>query len=299
MGGMGEAAVVGTVDLVMIGIVILVTLVGRYLLVRLVRRATKRAVERAKERRTGSETRAERILSAVTMARDERAEQRTATLGSLITNLISVALIVVGVLTILAILDIPLGPLLASAGVGGVAIAFGAQSLVKDYLSGLFMILEDQYGVGDLVDTGEVVGTVEEVTMRITRVRDSTGKVWYIRNGEILRLGNLSQGWSTATVDVPVANDEDAAKCIAVLEQVADEVDQNPEFADVLLERPSVAGVDSVNNTTMTLRMFAKTAPNKHWGMQRVLLARAHAALVDAGIRVPRGIGGYGADRMS
>ena len=135
--------------------------------------------------------------------------------------------------------------------------------------------------------------------MRVTRLRDSTGKVWYIRNGEILRLGNLSQGWSTAVVDVPVANDEDAAKCIAVLEQVAEDVDQDPEFADVLLDKPTVAGVDSVNNTTMTLRMFAKTAPNKHWGMQRTLLARAHAALVDAGVRVPRGLGGYGTDRMS
>lgn len=298
MGGMGDA-IVGTTDLIMIGVVIIATVIGRYLLIRVVRGATKRAVERAKLRRTGSETRAERILSAVTMARDERAEQRTATLGSLISNLISVTLIVVGVLTILAILDVPLTPLLASAGVGGVALAFGAQSLVKDYLSGLFMILEDQYGVGDLIDTGEVVGTVEEVTMRVTRLRDSTGKVWYIRNGEILRLGNLSQGWSTAVVDVPVANDEDAAKCIAVLEQVAEEVDQDPEFADVLLDKPTVAGVDSVNNTTMTLRMFAKTAPNKHWGMQRALLERAHAALVEAGVRVPRGLGGYGTDRMS
>lgn len=296
---MGDATIIGTTDLIMIGVVIIATVVGRYLLIRVVRGATRRAVERAKQRRTGSETRAERILSAVTMARDERAEQRTATLGSLISNLISVTLIVVGVLTILAILNVPLTPLLASAGVGGVALAFGAQSLVKDYLSGLFMILEDQYGVGDLIDTGEVVGTVEEVTMRVTRLRDSSGKVWYIRNGEILRLGNLSQGWSTAVVDVPVANDEDAAKCIAVLEQVADDVDQDPEFADVLLDKPSVAGVDSVNNTTMTLRMFAKTAPNKHWGMQRTLLARAHAALVEAGVRVPRGIGGSGTDRMS
>ncbi len=299
MGGMGNAAILGTVDLVMIGVVILVTVIGRYLLVRLVRRATKRAVARAQERRTGSETRAERILSAVTLARNERAEQRTATLGSLISNLISVVLVVVAVLTILDILGVPLAPVIASASVGGVALAFGAQSLVKDYLSGLFMILEDQYGVGDLVDTGDVTGTVEEVTMRVTRLRDASGKVWYVRNGEILRVGNLSQGWSTAVVDVPVANDEDAAKCIAVLEKVAEQVDADPEFADVLLEKPSVAGVDSVNNTTMTLRMFAKTAPNKHWGMQRALLERAHAALVEAGVRVPRGLGGYGTDRMS
>lgn len=299
MVAMGDLAVVGTADVILIGIVILATVIGRFLLIRLVRGATKRAVERARLRREGSETRAERILSAVTLARDERAEQRTATMGSLISNLISVMLVVIGALTILMILDVPLAPLLASAGVGGVALAFGAQSLVKDYLSGLFMIMEDQYGVGDLIDTGEIVGTVEEVTMRITRVRDSTGKVWYIRNGEILRLGNLSQGWSTAVVDVPVANDEDAAKCIAVLEKVATEIDEDPEFADVLLDKPTVAGVDSVNNTTMTLRMFAKTAPNKHWGMQRAILERAHAALVDAGVRVPRGLGGYRTDRMS
>ena len=187
---------IGTGDLIMIGIVVLVAFVARFVLVRLTRTLTTRALNRAKDRRAHAETRAEKLLSAMTFGRQERYEQRTATLGSLISSLITVAVWVIAILTILAILKIPLAPLLASAGVGGIAIAFGAQSLVKDFLSGTFMIMEDQYGVGDLIDTGEVTGTVEDVGLRVTRVRDGSGTVWYVRNGEILRVRNQSQGLS-------------------------------------------------------------------------------------------------------
>ena len=161
-------------------------------------------------------------------ADNERYEQRISTVASLLRNLTSIVVGVVVVLTFMAVFDIPLAPLLASAGVGGIALAFGAQSLVKDFLSGIFMIMEDQYGVGDLIDTGEVRGTVEEVGLRVTRVRDATGTVWYVRNGEILKLGNQSQGWSTAIIDVPVAYDEDAGKVMGILEEVATEIDARP-----------------------------------------------------------------------
>ena len=281
------AAWIDTNDLIAIAVVALVALVGRFLLVRLVRTLTKRALTKAQVRRERAETRAEKLLAAVTFSRQERYEQRTATLGSLISNLITVAIWCIAVLTILAIVDIPLAPLLASAGVGGIAIAFGAQSLIKDFLSGIFMILEDQYGVGDLIDTGEVMGTVEDVGLRVTRVRDPSGTVWYIRNGEILRVGNQSQGWSTAVVDDPVAYDEDAAEVMAILEEVAEKFEADPEFADVLLERPSVAGVNAVTATTMTIRMSAKTTPNQHWGVQRARLERSLHTLGKAGVRSP------------
>ncbi|MCA0293742.1 MAG: mechanosensitive ion channel family protein [Actinobacteria bacterium] len=278
---------VSTADLIKILVVIASAIVARFLLVRLVRGVTKRAIAKAKARRDHPESRAERILATVTLANDARYQQRTATMGSVITSLISVVIWVVAVLTVLAVLGVPLTPLLTSAGVGGIALAFGAQSLVKDFLSGMFMLMEDQYGVGDLIDTGDVKGTVEEVGLRLTRLRDATGTVWYVRNGEILRVGNLSQGWSTAIVDVPVAYDEDPARVIGLLEGVAKAMDADPAYADVLLDTPTVAGVNSVTATAMTIRITAKTAPNQQWGVQRALLERALSALGKAGVRSP------------
>lgn len=116
------------------------------------------------------------------------------TVGSVLLNAIDVILVVLMTLTVLMVLGIPLEPVLAASGIGGIALAFGAQSLVKDYISGILMILEDQFGVGDLIDTGEVVGTVEEVGLRVTKLRDAGGQAWYVRNGEIQRVGNQSQG---------------------------------------------------------------------------------------------------------
>ena len=270
-----------------IAIIIVVALTARWLIVRAIKYGTKAAIHRASMQRTHPESRAARILAMATGADNERYEQRISTVSSLLRNLTSIIVGAILVLTIMAVFDIPLAPLLASAGVGGIALAFGAQSLVKDFLSGIFMIMEDQYGVGALIDTGEVRGTVEEVGLRVTRVRDATGTVWYVRNGEILKLGNQSQGWSTAIIDVPVAYDEDAGKVIGILEQVATDIDADPAFEDVLLEKPTVAGVNAVTATTMSIRMMAKTAPNQHWGLQRALLERSLTTLGKAGVRSP------------
>ena len=274
-------------SLTSIGVVIVVAIVARFLLVRLVRGITNRALAKGKKRRERELSVAEKLLNTVTLANQERYEQRTATMGSVIASVTGVTIWTIAILTILTILGIPMGPLLTSAGVGGVALAFGAQSLVKDFLSGIFMIMEDQYGVGDLVNTGEVTGTVEEVGLRVTRLRDATGTVWYVRNGEILRIGNQSQGWSTAIVDVPVAYDEDATKVIGILEEVAAEMAEDPNYAEVLLDKPSVAGVNAVTATTMSIRVTAKTATNQQWGVQRSLLERSLNALAKAGVRSP------------
>ncbi|MBK9696621.1 MAG: mechanosensitive ion channel family protein [Propionibacteriaceae bacterium] len=262
-------------------------LICQWLIVRGIKFGTQAAINRARTQRQHPDSRAQQILAKATGADNERYEQRISTVGSLLRNLTSIAVGAVLVLTLMTIVGIPLAPLLASAGVGGIALAFGAQSLVKDFLSGIFMIMEDQYGVGDLIDTGDARGTVEDVGLRVTRLRDATGTVWYVRNGEILRVGNQSQGWSTAIIDVPVAYDEDAAKVIGILEGVAAEIDTDAAYADVLLERPTVAGVNAVTATTMSIRMTAKTAPNQHWAIQRTLLERSLSALGKAGVRSP------------
>jgi small-conductance mechanosensitive channel len=146
--------------------------------------------------------RAETIATAELAS--ERRRQRAETIGSVLRSIASAAIFVIAAMTILGELGINLAPLIASAGIAGVALGFGAQSLVRDFLSGMFMILEDQYGVGDIVDFGEATGTVEGVGLRCTTVRDVNGVVWYVRNGEVIRVGNKTQGWAQVVIDVPL-----------------------------------------------------------------------------------------------
>lgn len=273
------------VVLVVVGAVVL-----RWLAHRALRRMVEGTLARAEAHRSGLDAAVPR-----TGADQERRRQRTLTMGTLLRSTSTLVIVAVAVLTVMALVGLPLGPLLASAGVGGVALGFGAQSLVKDFLSGIFMIVEDQYGVGDVIDTGEAVGTVEEVTLRVTRLRDASGVVWFIRNGEIVRIGNKSLGWSLATVDVPVAYDEDPARVIEVLEQVVTAVHGEEPWSASLLDVPTVAGVESVTGGTMTLRIFARTLPGEQWALQRELRERAKQALDAAGVRGPRlEPGGYG-----
>lgn len=271
----------------LIGVILVGAVVTRAILLRAIRMAVDASVKHAKERNKDQGSRAERILAAAAGADNERHEARTRTIGAVLRSLTTVLVALIAVLTILDALGVPLGPIVASAGIGGAALVFGAQSLVKDFLSGIFMIMEDQYGVGDLVDTGEVTGTVEDVGLRVTRLRDANGQVWYVRNGQIMRVGNQSQGWSTAIVDIPVAYNEDAAHVLAILEKTMEELFAQPSWDDIVLEPPNVAGVDKVVGGSMIIRIFAKCAPNKHWGIQREILERGQAALQAAGVRGP------------
>ena len=269
-----------------IGVLLLVTLVARVILRRAIRAGVAASIS-VGDRHRAADSRTEQLIGRLTGTADARHQARVRTLGSVMTNAVDIILVLLVVLTILRILGIPLEPLLAASGIGGVALAFGAQSLVKDYISGMLMIFEDQFGVGDLIDTGEVVGTVEEVGLRVTRLRDAGGQIWYVRNGEILRIGNQSQGWSTGTVDVPIASTEDPARAIQVLRAMVKDMYADERFAGVLLEEPDVAGVNEVRAGATTIRIFAKTAPNQHWGVQRELLERGVQALHAAGIRGP------------
>ena len=218
----------------------------------------------------------------------ERRKKRAETMSSVLRSVTTGVLLSVALLMALDVIGLPIGPLLASAGIVGVALGFGAQTLVKDFLSGIFLILEDQYGVGDLVDTGlGSTGTVEAVGLRVTRLRDATGVVWYVRNGEILQVGNHSQGWSTGIVDVAVAYSEDVNRVQQLIGAVAEEMADDEEWADKLLETPRAAGVESITGSSVTIRVIAKCAPNEHWGVQRELRERIKAAFDREGVTVP------------
>ncbi len=270
-----------------IALVIVLALIIHWVFNRAIRLGVAASLKRSQDRSPDSSSRAGRILADMAGLTNERHQARTKTVGSVLRSINTIVVLTVAALMILGIFNVPLGPVLASAGIGGVALGFGAQALVKDFLSGIFMILEDQYGVGDIVDLGEVTGTVEDIGLRVTQVRDSTGKLWYVRNGEIVRVGNQSQGWSTAIVNVPVASTAHAPLVIEILERVMDEVDADERWASILLDKPNVAGVGEVKGGTMTVQVFAKCAPNQHWGVQRDILERSVNALQNAGVPGP------------
>jgi small conductance mechanosensitive channel len=266
---------------------ILAAVVLRWVLLRSISRVVDVTLAKSDARRERQVGRAGRVLAQATGAAHERHRQRTLTMGSLLRSIVTFTVAMITVLTVMAIVGIPLGPLLASAGVGGVALGFGAQSLVKDFLSGIFMILEDQYGVGDIIDTGEAVGTVEEVSLRVTRLRDGSGVVWYVRNGEIIRIGNKSQGWSTAIVDIPVSYAENLERVIPLIREVVHRMDEAPEWKSKLLEEPQVVGVESMTGTAVTVRILAKTAPEQQYGVSREIREQVKAAFDQAGIQGP------------
>jgi len=274
------------------GLTILGTLVGAVVLRWILHRAVDRVVDGALTRAAAHESqtprRASRVLSHATGLDEARKTQRAATMGAILKSTSTFVIFVMVLLTIMATLGLPLGPLLASAGVGGIALAFGAQSLVRDVLSGIFMIIEDQYGVGDVIDTGEAIGTVEDVTLRVTRLRDSSGVVWYVRNGGIVRIGNQSQGWSTAVVDIPVGYNESLDIVLPLIREVARELDGAPEWTTRLLEEPVVAGVESMAGGVVTIRIIAKCAPNESFPVSREIRERVKAALDAAGIGAPQ-----------
>jgi len=215
-----------------------------------------------------------------------RREQRAKTTASLVNSIATGAIASVMVLMIMQVFGLPIAPLLASAGILGVAFGFGSQSLVKDFLSGIFMIIEDQYGVGDIVDLGEASGTVETVGLRVTRLRDVEGTAWYIRNGEILRVGNRSQGWARAVLDIGVAYGENVEHAQQLILDEAERLQQDPEFSDLVLEDPEVWGVESVSADGVVVRLVVKTAPMEQWRIARELRVRIKKRFDAEGVHV-------------
>lgn len=216
-----------------------------------------------------------------------RRVQRAETIGAVVRSIITILIWSIAVLTVLEVLGVNLAPLLAGAGIAGIALGFGAQSLVRDFLSGLFMLMEDQYGVGDVIDTGVATGTVEGVSLRTTRLRDVDGVVWHVPNGAIVRVGNKSQQWSRAVVDVPVTFEADTGAATEVIHQVAEAVWHDPEFASIILAEPSVLGVESLDPGRVVIRVVVRTQPQQQWRVERELRTRIKTALDSAGIALP------------
>jgi small conductance mechanosensitive channel len=209
----------------------------------------------------------------------ERRGQRARTIGSVLTSIVSFVVWGIAFVLVLGEFGLDLTPIIASAGVIGVAVGFGAQNLVKDFLSGMFMLMEDQYGVGDVVDLGPATGTVESVGLRITTVRDVAGTVWYVRNGEVSRVGNSSQGFAVAVVDVPVGYATDVNEALNLLGEVATQATSEAPLVSDVLETPQVLGVQGMTNDSITLRLTVKVRPARQWATQRELRRRIMAAL--------------------
>ena len=264
-------------------LIIVLALLARYLLHRAISRvvegATSNRISRIVSRRTRPQL-GENAAAPVTPRRAQRAR----TIGSVLRSASGFVIGLVVAATVLAEFGVALGPILASAGILGVALGFGAQNLVRDFLSGMFMLLEDQYGVGDIVDLGSANGTVEAVGLRITTVRDGNGTVWYVRNGEILRVGNKTQGYAVAVADVPLALGADITRATQVAEQVAPEVVARPEVAEHVTGQPEVVGIEKIAPDGVTFRVTVRTAPGQQFRVQRALVTALARAFDEEGL---------------
>ncbi|MFD9205053.1 mechanosensitive ion channel family protein [Streptomyces sioyaensis] len=264
------------------GLKILLIIVIAVVLRHVIRRTITKLIERMN--RTAAAAQGTALGGLLVNA--ERRRQRSEAIGSVLRSVASFVIMGTAALTVLSVLEINLAPLLASAGVAGVAIGFGARNLVTDFLSGVFMILEDQYGVGDEIDAGVANGTVIEVGLRVTKLRGPNGAIWYIRNGEVKRIGNLSQGWSTAAVDVVIAADQDLERARDIITGAGEEMSKAEPWNEQLWEPVEVLGLSEVHLDTVTISVSARTMPGKAAGVERELRWRIKRALDAAGVHL-------------
>jgi small-conductance mechanosensitive channel len=216
----------------------------------------------------------------------ERRAQRARTVGRMLSSVTTILISVIAALMVLDALNFNIAPILASAGIAGVAIAFGAQELVRDYLSGFFIVIEDQYGIGDTVDLGEAVGEVEDVGLRRTQVRDLTGTLWHVRNGEILRVGNLSQGWARAVLEIPIDYSTSMDDYREMTKVVTASLRRDPEISRAMLEDPEIAGVQSLSGSHRVIRTMIKTKPNLQWMVERAFRAELINEMAKRGAQI-------------
>ena len=275
---------------------ILLIVILAFLLSRLAKRGIRRVADRMKQPdpRPASTRRRARPLGfdpergeAVERIEHQRRAQRADALCGLGTSVATTVIWVMAAIMVLAQVEIQLGPLIAGAGIFGVAIGFGAQDLVKDFLSGVFMLVEDQYGVGDIIDVGEAEGVVEEVSLRSTSLRDINGTLWHVPNGEIRRVGNMSQGWARALLDVAVAYDSDLDGVSDLMRRVAVEMAHEPKYEELFLDDPSIWGVQELGADGVAIRLVIKVVPGEQWPIMRELRRRIKNAFDEAGVEIP------------
>ncbi len=276
----------GTVIEIVLTVVL--ALLCRVVLHKLVRRAVAKADQRLGEHTALEIGRSASMVSTPTGLNTSRGAQRTKTLGSVLMSVTDAVLVLTVILTVLNSININIRPALASAGILGVAIGFGAQSLVKDLFAGIFMIMEDQYGVGDIIEIDKLKGTVRTVGFRVTEVQDFNGEVWYIRNGDISTVGNVSQGYSQSFVDLLVSVEEDPHRVIKVLSRMLQRMDSEPDWHNRMLDEPMLLGLTKMDATTATYQVMIKCPPNEQWDVEREIRVRALTTMSQQGIRMPR-----------
>jgi small conductance mechanosensitive channel len=222
-----------------------------------------------------------------TAIQTERQRRRTETLGSVLKSVASLIIYTIAALMALSEFEVNLGPLIASAGIVGVAFGFGAQSLVKDFLSGIFMLVEDQFGVGDIIDAGPAAGVVEVVSLRTTQLRDVNGTLWHVPNGEIVRVANKSQQWARVVLDIEVAYDTNIKHAMSVIKQVADGVWRDALPNATVIEEPEIWGVESFGASAIAIRLAVKVEPGEQWATSRELRRRLKESFDETGIEIP------------
>ena len=282
-GGVGGFIGVFQVPLRVLAIVV-GAIVLRWILLRIIRRIVNRVVTGVKKKHNVDDT---RELSASPLAA-VRVVQRTRSLGSVFSNATTAIIVVIAILLIFNELvpDATGAFALITAAVGA-GLGFGAQNIVKDVLNGIFMVGEDQLGIGDVVDLGPATGVVEDVGIRITQVRDVNGTLWFVRNGEILRLGNMSHGWARAIIDLAVPYDSDIDAIQARILEVATELSESPKWRNRIIEKPALWGIESISAEAIVVRLVIKTRSTAKDDVARELRMRLKLALDEMGVRLP------------
>ncbi|RME49201.1 MAG: mechanosensitive ion channel family protein [Chloroflexi bacterium] len=231
--------------------------------------------------------RLERMLARQGDGLAEEREQYATTISSIVRSTGLVLIVIVAGIMILAEFGLNITPLLAGAGIIGLAAGFGAQTLVKDVISGLFILAERQFSVGDSIQVGDIGGSVEKMTLRATFLRDVNGTRHVIPNGEIRILSNRTEGWAQSVLDIGIGYDESIGRAMGVLQAVGDELAADPEFNGLLLDRPAVVGVQELADSAVVLRMTAKTRPGKQFAVTRELRRRVKERFDAEGIDIP------------
>ncbi|WP_309128461.1 mechanosensitive ion channel domain-containing protein [Microbacterium sp.] len=249
-----------------------------------IRRVVQRIVNSAKSKARVDDTQA---LERSPLA-DMRLVQRTRTLGSILQNIVNVMLVVIAVVLVVNFLAPSLlGSLTLLTAAVGAGLGFGAQNIVKDVLNGIFLVAEDQIGIGDVVDLGLASGVVEYVSVRVTQVRDVNGTLWYVRNGEVTRIGNMSQGWARAIVDLGVPADADLELVESTMLATAQDLAKDPKWRTRIIERPEVWGPESIDGDALVVRVVMKTRANAMDDVSQELRRRLRKALLEKDVLIP------------
>jgi small-conductance mechanosensitive channel len=268
-----------------VAVTVVIALVLSWIMRRLIGRVVDRIVTGAKSRAAAEDTRAIDMSPLAQV----RVVQRTRTLGSILTNMVNVAIVIIAGLTIVYILNpgVLASFTLLSAAIGA-GLGFGAQNIVKDVLNGIFIVAEDQIGIGDVVDVGLATGIVEYVSVRVTHVRDVNGTLWFVRNGEITRIGNMSQGWARVVIDVGVPLDADIEAVEDAMLTAAKDLVREPKWRTRIIDKPEIWGLESIGGDTVITRLVVRTRPNAKDDVSRALRVRLKKAMDELGVSLPQ-----------